>query len=33
MDETALYRLENLNNHNIISVFKDQFKIGRTASK
>ncbi|CAF4623688.1 unnamed protein product, partial [Rotaria socialis] len=29
-DESALYRLKNLNNGNIISVFKDQFKVGRT---
>ena len=33
MDESALYRLKNLNNDNIISVFKDQFKIGRASSK
>ncbi len=33
MDETVLYRLKNLNNHNVISVFKDQFKIGRASSK
>ncbi|CAF3932907.1 unnamed protein product [Adineta steineri] len=30
MDVSALYRLKNLNNHNIISVYKDQFKIGRS---
>jgi hypothetical protein len=33
MDETVLYRLKNLNNHNVISIFKDQFKIGRATSK
>ncbi|CAF1324115.1 unnamed protein product [Rotaria sordida] len=32
MDNSALYRLKNLNNHNIISVFKDQFKIGRATT-
>jgi len=32
MDETVLYRLKNLNNHNVISVFKDQFKIGRATT-
>ncbi|CAF1051190.1 unnamed protein product [Adineta ricciae] len=29
IDMSVLYRLKNLNNHNIISVYKDQFKIGR----
>lgn len=34
MDQSlALYRLKNLTNHNNISVFKDQFKIGRNTSK
>ncbi|CAF4313079.1 unnamed protein product [Rotaria sp. Silwood2] len=32
MDKSPLYRLKNLNNHNIISVFKDQFKIGRATT-
>ncbi len=33
MDESVLYRLKNLNDHNIISVYKNQFKIGRATSK
>lgn len=33
VDKTALYRLKNLNNHNVISVYKDQFKIGRATGK
>ena len=33
MNESAFYRLTYLDNHNIISIFKDQFKIGRATSK
>lgn len=33
MDESVLYRLKNLNDHNVISVYKVQFKIGRATSK
>ena len=33
MDESVLYRLKNLRDHHVISVSKDQFKIGRATSK
>ncbi len=33
MNESALYRLKNLIDHNVISVHKNQFKIGRATSK
>jgi hypothetical protein len=32
MDESVLYRLKNLIDHNIISIYKNQFKIGRATS-
>ncbi|CAF1199673.1 unnamed protein product [Rotaria sp. Silwood1] len=32
MDESVLYHLKNLNDHNIISVYKNQFKIGRATT-
>ncbi|CAF1251860.1 unnamed protein product [Rotaria sordida] len=32
MDESVLYRLKNLNDHNIILVYKNQFKIGRATT-
>ena len=33
MVESVLYHLRDLNDHNLISVYKKQFKIGRTTSK
>ncbi len=32
MDESVLYRLKNLIDHNIISIYKNQLKIGRDTS-
>jgi len=32
MNESVLYRLKNLIDHNIISIYKNQFKIGRATS-
>ena len=33
MDESVLYRLKNLIDHNVIAIHKNQFKIGRATSK
>ena len=32
-DESALFRLKNLIDHSVISIYKNQFKIGRAPSK
>lgn len=33
MDESILYRLKSLNDRTTISIYKNEFKIGRATSK